>query len=213
MAKLISDDEEREAFQPYAVEIGFIAKAWNRMHDKLGAIYSQIVSPHYTYVSLKIWHSVPSDRMQRELLRIAYSTKGALNEGKFPQAEESLKWLTAEIQKLADRRNNAIHSPFNVGVLPYENFEISVYPDIFHENPRAARLSGSDILSELRFYRECSEILLQYTTEIYYAFYLGGSWPQKPKMPILGKTQGSKKGPRRKGAKKPQGPRPPSSQA
>jgi hypothetical protein len=201
LAKLLSDADEEKAFREHAIEIGHLARSWNRLHDNLGEIFSQIVSPQYPFVSLRIWHSIMSDRTQREMLKIAYQTKGALDTKRFPQAEDSLKWLIGEAQKLADRRNDAIHAPFRVGIQVFNDFKIIVEPDTGHENPRAKKLEGKDVLSELKFYRASSDTLLEYSTAISRSFFLDAPWPQKPTMPTLSPCR-NHKATRRKNAPK-----------
>jgi hypothetical protein len=72
-------------------------------------------------------------------------------------------YLTNETNKLAERRNDAIHAPCNA--LPgFHDFDIK--PISFFRNPRARALTGKDILSEFACYERtqvsCDSTLLTF---------------------------------------------------
>jgi hypothetical protein len=104
-----------KAFAPYALEIGQLTRAWNALHDNLGQIFSQIVSPLNNNISGAVWYSPTSDAAQRKMLKAAYLAWGAIDTKTHPHAKDDIKWLIDEVQVLADQRNDAIHAPILVG--------------------------------------------------------------------------------------------------
>jgi hypothetical protein len=111
IARRPSSQQIEKAFAPYALEIGQLARAWNALHDTLGRIFSQIVSPGNYNISGAIWYSTPSDAAQRKMLKAAYLAWGAIDTKTHPRAKEDIKWLIGQVQALADQRNDAIHAP------------------------------------------------------------------------------------------------------
>ena len=137
-----------KAFAPYALEIGQLARAWNALHDNLGQIFSQIVSPARPNISTAIWYSTQNDRAQRNMLMEAYLAVGAINSKTHPKAKDDIKWLIDQVQHLADRRNDAIHTPISVG-MSVASREMIIKPDIFYGNPRARKLYGKECFQSL----------------------------------------------------------------
>ena len=100
----------------------------------------------------------PNDRAQREMLRAAAKVKFS-NEPHMPyvpphpRALEDVEWLLNEIDRLADRRNDAIHSPFWQA---YRGDEVKIEPAVNLGHPRARKLAGKDVLTEFRWYQKCA---------------------------------------------------------
>jgi hypothetical protein len=129
-AMFLADDLVRDAFDsryefapydygpfdpPYALEIGQLTRARNALHDTLGEIFTQIVSPSNANVSRAIWYSIMSDKTQRDILKAAYLAWGAIDPKKHPKAKEDIKWLIKTVDNLGFQRNDAIHAPILVG--------------------------------------------------------------------------------------------------
>jgi hypothetical protein len=177
-----------KAFAPYALEIGQLTRAWNALHDNLGQIFSQIVSPGMPHIPSAIWYSTPNDKTQRDMLKGAYLAFGAINSKTHPRAKEDIKWLMAESQRLSDQRNDAIHAPISVG-MSMKSGEMIIAPDIFYGNPRAKKLYGKELLAELRWYRMCAVVLKNFSVLIWlHLRRTDGTWPERPLLPTLGQT-------------------------
>ncbi len=173
-------------FAPFAMEIGKLTRSWNMLQENLGEIFARIVNDANRNIPLAVWYSTQNDRAQREMLRRAYASFGAINSRRHPRAKKDIKWLLDRCDSLADQRNDALHAPL-VLAASEANKTIEVVPSYFLGNPRALKLNNKNILEELRWYRESAETLRQYALSIW--FYLGRddkSWPEKPLMPTLG---------------------------
>jgi hypothetical protein len=109
---------------------------------------------------LAVWHSTPSDRTQREMLRAAVKAAFSPSILKPPRLEgrkaskralDDVLWALDKAEALAPRRNNAIHSPF---VLALEAEGVRLKPHGQFGNPSAVKLKGKDLLAEFIWYRE-----------------------------------------------------------
>jgi hypothetical protein len=62
-------------FKPYVVALGQLALAWNDLQESLAALFWTLANPppqpgdRVNYIPLRIWASIKSDRIQREILR------------------------------------------------------------------------------------------------------------------------------------------------
>ncbi|MEJ0093094.1 MAG: hypothetical protein WDN46_06600 [Methylocella sp.] len=187
------------AFAPYALEIGRLTRAWNGLHNMLGEIFSRIISRNNVNISRAIWHSLMSDKTQRDILKAAYQAPGAIDSKVHPKAIADLKWLIKNVDDLGFRRNDAIHAPMLVGKY-MRTGEMVVLPDIYAGNPRAIKLHEKELLLELRWYRMCADTLAKFAGVIW--FHLGrdkGSWPERPLLPTLGQGQTDRASRRKKG--------------
>jgi hypothetical protein len=172
-----------KAFAPYALEIGQLTRAWNALHDTLGEIFTQIVSPNNANVSRAIWYSILSDKTQRDILKAAYLAWGAIDAKTHPKA------LIKSVDNLGFKRNDAIHAPILVGK-SMRTGEMFVSSDIFYGNPRAIKLHGKELLLELRWYRMSADVLKRFALSLWFCLKRSdGSWPQRPLLPTLGQTQ------------------------
>ena len=187
MAKLPTTEEidaATAAFDPYYSAVGKVVHAWNHLQDEFAELFC-IVSGLNHSVGLAIWHAVQSDRGQREMLRAAVYAACADEEWakKFPSAKEGIDWLLNEANKVADRRNDAIHAPCSV-TIGTGDFEI--IPFSFLGNPRAKKLHTKDILAEFSWYARSASVLKQYAVDVEAALSsTRRPWPDKPRMPIL----------------------------
>jgi hypothetical protein len=185
MTKLPTDAQIREVedvFRPYIFALGQVAHAWNHLQETLASLFCVVAGINQT-IGLAIWHSLQSDRAQREMLRAALAVR-ALDEDwskKNPDAKASVSFILEEVNKLADRRNDAVHAPCSVGI---HEGEFEVIPLSFWGNPRARKLKGKAILTEFSWYEACADSLRSYTHAVEAALD-GGPWPDKPQMPTL----------------------------
>jgi hypothetical protein len=203
MAKLPTTEEidaATAAFDPYYSAVGKVVHAWNHLQEELAQVFC-VVTGLNNSVGLAIWHTVQSDRGQREMLRSAVHAACADEEWaeKFPDAKESIDWLLNEANKVADRRNDAIHAPCSV-TIGTEDFEI--IPFSFLGNPRAKKLHTKDILAEFAWYAQSASVLKQHAQDVEVALSAAGKpWPDKPRMPAL-EHRPSHTEPRRRSAAK-----------
>jgi hypothetical protein len=203
MARLPSDEDFAAmdaALDPYFMALGKTAHAWNHLQEELGQLFCFLTNTDA--VGLTIWHALKSDRSQRDLIEAALRS---LAEGEdwvkeFPRAQADISWLLLETNKLADRRNDAIHAPCTVSNA-HGDFEM--IPLSFHGNPRARKLRGKQIVNEFQWYGETANVLKSFARHLCVGLnrspYI--SWPDRPRMPTL-RQDPIHKEPHRKGAAK-----------
>jgi hypothetical protein len=139
--------------------------------------------PTVSIVPRAIWHSTQSDRAQREMLRAALDAAAVEHLFGRNQAIEDIKWLLNEADKLAERRNNALHAPY---VIIADHHGTRFAPMDFSGNPRAAKLVKKDLLIEFAWYADCARVLSDYAFAVQYAPALPHQpWPGRPALPVL----------------------------
>jgi hypothetical protein len=185
MVKLPTNEEidaATAAFEPYFAALGQVAHAWNHLQEEFAELFCSVTGLGNS-MGLAIWHSLRSDRAQREMVRAAIRAAAA-DEGwteKFPQARQDVEWALDEANRIAERRNRAIHAPCSVAV-GVEDFEI--VPWAFSGNRLAKKLVGKDVLQEFKWYEESAKTLKQYIREAHVVLFNGRTpWPDKPQMP------------------------------
>jgi hypothetical protein len=83
-----------------------------------------------------------------------------------PKLLQDVLWLLDQAQRLADRRNDPMHSPF---ILSYgASGGVTVVPAVFLGHPRAGKLQGKNVLMEFEWYRDCARILADFAYELFY---------------------------------------------
>jgi hypothetical protein len=185
MARLPSGEEIRvanETLQPYFTALGRVAHAWNHLHEELGKVFCALSELDLS-LGMTIWHSLKSDRSQREVLEGVLRRRGQSEEwsGEHPEASDGIRYLMKQVDKLAGRRNDAIHAP--CAVIPGD-FEIK--PLTFFGNERAKSLRGKDILREFAWYEKSADVLRKYASDIRFALDARTAWPAKPQLPTIG---------------------------
>jgi len=170
---------------PYFLALGRVAHSWNHLHEELGKVFCAL-----TRVDLEsgmaIWHALKSDRSQRDILVGALIQKAEDEDWveRHPGAKEGLLDLISETNKLAERRNTAVHAPCNIVIA---EGEFQIIPITFFRNDKAKKLVGKDILKEFRWYEQFADALREHATDCRRALDLtNGTWPKKPLMPTLG---------------------------
>jgi hypothetical protein len=176
-----SQKELHEAFRPYAVELGYLIYAWNRLHERLAALFFAVGTFENREVAHAIWHSTPSDLAQRKMLRAAAET----GLKKDCRAQKEIIWLLDQIDKsLSDKRNNALHTPFMMMV---SNLGITLDVDWTSLAPRTSKLRGKDLIKEFAWYQEYTDALSAYVQEIrVFLPRAPEAWPERPLLPHLG---------------------------
>lgn len=208
--KPLTKRQADKAIRPIAYELGKFNLAWNNLQDYLSLVFSTAINSEVP-LAHAIWHSTPNDRAQREMLRAAAQVTFLDKTAFPPKAQDDILWLLDRTQTLADRRNDAVHSPFIFKFSGDGKFEL--VPQAFLGHPRASKLVGKDILQEFRWYRACAEKLSFFAYRLFYGLKHDKDrrqpWPQRPQMPQLGRSKTHKTKHLRTGAKS--RPRPPES--
>lgn len=137
-----SDEKMEETFSPYLMALGRVAHSWNHLQEALGKLFCTVTKME-SAVGLSIWHSVLSDRTQREMLRAAL-----VHNNLKPKITKEIEWILNQTQSLSNRRNDAIHAPCLITV----GAELEIKLSFFSQNPRARSLIGKDILIEFAWY-------------------------------------------------------------
>ena len=189
--------EQERKFKPLAVEVGWIAYEWNRLHEALGELFADAMGAD-TYTALSAWHAVRSDLTQRQMLKAAAAHRAERSEPEIAPLWRALVDLVDKVNKLSDKRNDAIHAPF-VFVIDMGRDVMSVQPLDFLGNKRAGKLANRELLTEFQWYRRSGSVLAKYANVLHYAFNDPNyQLPQKPILPTRGQKDGSKPLPRRK---------------
>jgi hypothetical protein len=185
-------------FRPIAIEIGWVAYEWNRLHAELAELFAVIVSEKRMNMPLAIWHSVPSDRTQRDMLRaaleVAYSTT-SLNKAVYSGARAVLD----DLNSLAGRRNIALHAPL-IFVIDTVSSDIEIWPQAFLGNPHARELANKELIgeklaSEFKWHRANLARLADYVGSLRMAA-IHPDWTLREKPPLLPREQVGRRGQR-----------------
>src|ERR1019366_6955998 len=165
----------------YINELGELVYAWNALHENLCEVFCAVLSVPFE-VSTAIWHSIQSDRAQRNILRAA--TENA--ELKPAAARKSILWLVDQTNKLADKRNDAIHSPYAFVLYIQDPPVAELLPFAAMGNPRSRNLASKELLAEFRWYRETATALGGYAIRVRSGLLRPEEpWPDRPILPIL----------------------------
>ena len=197
--------KQDQMFRPYALEIGKFALEWNRLHENLYLLFSAALGEgENMLLAYKVWHSLQSDRAQREMLRAAAQVTFATDAQKraYPKALNDTIWLLDRTQSLANRRNDALHSPF---ILSFSESTYSVQPDVFFGHPRASSFEGKNVLVQIKCYRDHAIILHRFAYKLFYCLKVDAlmkglaqphPWPERPKLRQLASSTSHNRNPR-----------------
>jgi hypothetical protein len=191
-------------FEPYALQLGWLAYSWNSLHDKLGRLFWVLTGIKDGRIPLAIWNAVQNDRTQREMVRALAETVLADRKREW----EDISWMLGKAQELEDRRNDALHSPLTFIVDPDGTTLSSNWPS---GNRRAMKLKDKDLLKEFEWYGLTANVLAKYAWRVSYSLRAPEQmpWPDKPELPRLERSPNRKGQRPQTGAKSP--PRPPES--
>jgi tRNA A-37 threonylcarbamoyl transferase component Bud32 len=159
----------------------------------MGELFADVMMRNTPIVGMSVWHATYNDRTQRDMLSAAVNAlpKEYLRE----RIADEIRWLLTESEKLAERRNTALHSPL-VFVIYADHYELM--PMHFFGNPRAKKLAKKDLLKEFTWYRGCAAALAHYAELLHYALCFDNyALPDRPQLPSLGQSQ-TRTRPRRK---------------
>ena len=113
-------------FKPYVAALGQLALAWNGLQESFAALFWTMslngppkAGDFINDAPLWIWHSIKSDRSQREMLKAAIDHTSV--DWQRSKLKDDAIWLINEAMKLEDLRNDALHAPlFNLRQSPNE---------------------------------------------------------------------------------------------
>jgi hypothetical protein len=180
-------------FKPYVVALGQLALAWNDLQESLAGLFWSLnlagppeAGDTVNYLPLRIWHSIKSDRSQRDMLK-ALINNLQVDWGR-PSLDDDVNFAIERARALEGARNDAIHSPlFSVDKTLYGvTFGTEkVAPASWQFNPKAISLAKRDnLLSEFRYCRDAAITLSDYVREIDAALInRQRPWPGRPSLP------------------------------
>ena len=203
--RLPSEKRKKRDVDRYAVEIGRLAIQWNDLHELLSRILGIILpSKHYLdSVAAAIWHSTHNDSAQRKMLRAAVAADRTIDRS----IASEILWLLNQVDNfLADKRNDAFHTPFIVAGSENAKSWLLI-PHIFTSSPRARKLKGKNLLNEFKWYTDYANALTTRANHIAWAMKTGKPLPDRPSLPHLGQRR-TRKAKNQKSTRKPRKPRP-----
>ena len=180
--------------------MGWIAYEWNRLHEALGEVFGCVLSKDarddFTIrPAFAAWHALTNERAQRDMLAAAIKSRSVvLMISKPPLAE--IDWVLEKLNKLAGRRNDAIHAPLAfVNQVGPDELGVEILPLYFFGNQRAASLRGKALLEEFRWCRDHLERLADYSECLIFAMKFVGQYtlPEKPELPDRARFRASKR--------------------
>lgn len=196
------------SFNPYALAIGQLTLAWNDLHVSLAMLFCTVMGGGFSNPALAIWHSLKSDRAQRDMLLAAMSA--ALLNGEDQALSEDIKYICKRADVLEEERNNALHSPlWGIPAQPSHptKFGAAVVPVVGLGHIRANKLLGKDLLFEFRWCRDSAIALRDYATRLDFAVCQGRPLPDRPQLPNRGRPSGKSQHRPVRTAKRPPPPR------
>ena len=169
----------------YAKEIGSITILWNQLHDNLANILGFLLPSQnpLDFIAQSMWYSTTSDHAQRKMLRAAIDAHSGIE----PDAKTKLIWLLDKVDNfLADKRNDALHTPFITGLSEDSRSHLLLANHEFTQSPRAKKLRDKDLLKEFKWYANYASALAVYAKYLEQALIAGRPLPDKPDLPHLG---------------------------
>jgi len=179
------DKKWRDIYGPVATELGHAVIAWNRMHDNLGLLFTQVLGlkakePTKMLAALAVWHSSDNDRIMREALLEAAAARFS---GRRKAIFEDIKWLVDRARSLAADRNTAVHALFKI--IEESDGSFKVVPDADSGHPKSLKLKNADLVAEFKSYALCATLLSHHAEMI--AGHLWNSheyaWRERPVLP------------------------------
>lgn len=184
----------------YATAVGYVAFEWNQAQEALGVLFGKILQIPHPAAAATIWHSLPSDRAQRQALREIVDLYYRGDEQVFrlklardPDIKylklfaDNIIWVVNQIDnKYSIGRNNAIHIPMAF----LGHFENGIdwtefVPDISFFNKRAVSVIKKDIIDDMKICSLNLNILWSYIKDLTLWFDARDFSMPLPKKPLL----------------------------
>lgn len=114
-------DDVLQKFEQHAPLIGHIAFAWSRLHERFLDLFTLLVKSGDERIANAIWRSIPSDRLQRQMLRqtavLSLESYQRPDEVLSPPPREDVEWLLDETDKRSGVRNDVFHTAYDFDVV------------------------------------------------------------------------------------------------
>ncbi len=119
----------------HATQSGQIMWGWNFLQAGFLNIFAQIVAPANRNLALTLWHTIQSDKTQREMTLAVAATVLPDNS----KLLADIDWVVKAAQKLSPFRNDSAHTGISLGGDFDEKgrYRMMVYPDIKSGRPAA----------------------------------------------------------------------------
>ncbi len=175
-------DFRDDRFRAYATGIGEVILAWNDLHETLSSLFWVTLGIPNGLIPAAVWYSSKSDLAQRDMLEAALKVKaiGHPLETRDTFRKEII-WLVSEINKIADKRNDFVHSP----VILLSTNEPTPAHHLGHK--RAKKLSKKNLVGQASWFYDATIICRDYAADLNKS--IGDrntTLPERPKLPNRG---------------------------
>jgi len=175
----------KQGIDEIAAPIGEVIWAWNYCHSAFHRLFAAVVNPHEIGIGYALWHAVPSDSAQREMLMLAAGP--ALLEK--PKIFSKVVWAKKQADKLSTVRNDVVHMA--TAVQPHLNKTSLVVDELSTAPKRSRRLKERDVKKLLSPLRGDLIALANYVSLLQFAYERPERFPL-PRRPRLLSTQESR---------------------
>jgi hypothetical protein len=200
LTRLELEKKAHEALEPYAKELGLLLHAWNHLQLRLLLLFLKVCVDREGEemsrdILTSVWHSIPNDRFQRNMLRNAARTRfgrhanhmeeigidiAPIRQHEKAQLDQIL-WILDKADGLGRARDDSAHCPTVVHISEHPPFELTPF-DSFG-NPIAEQLSGKNLVELFALYRARIAVVTEHATAMDYYLSGHGSLPQTPAWP------------------------------
>ena len=152
------------AVKTHARQCGEISFVWNLLQDAFFHMFWGVVGDYRGDrhdMAHALWHSIQSDKTQREMLRDAAESRPDLP----PELVGHIKWAVRMAEKLATFRNDAIHTPVRFAVVPTGTF--TQYQRVSGRRQAVDRLTINPSASYWRVVRGDLAVLVAFCELVY----------------------------------------------
>jgi hypothetical protein len=126
-----------------------------------------------------VWRVIENDRAQRQMLKCAVEATRWEAEDEHRAAD--ILWVLEKTNSMAEDRNNAIHSPYQL--FSYQGTSV-IRSDNSYGHPRAEKLSNKDLITEFRWCFHRTSTLSYFALEMEITFVdVQTPWPERPTLP------------------------------
>jgi hypothetical protein len=170
-------------FEPYAIQLGWLAYSWNSLHERLGNLFWTLTGLQDGRIPIAIWNAIENDRAQREMVR-AIAEVALTPDNK---AKREILWVLGKAQSFEDKRNDALHTPLTF-MIDADGPRLS--SKWFSGHRSATKLKDKDLLEEFKWYGRTANVLSQYVWHISYHLRDPSKvpLPHRPELPALGQS-------------------------
>lgn len=176
MVDLGHRDYRRDEFKELTQALGRMLLIWNDLQVALGGIFWALTRIPNGLIPGAIWHSLKSDRAQRDMTR-DLARLNAIGHVVPPPLQESITWLCGRLDALENHRNHLAHTPFVVS-------EGRIMVLHLGQHVRGSQIKDKDPIAYCEWFYDYAAALRDYATALESA--LRGpdhSPPPKPRLP------------------------------